>query len=226
MQIGPGRRHDRGMELQPIRYESSAKAYTGFFADGFGGGGPAPGLLGIHEGGGLTEHTKGRALRLAELGFVAFAMGLFGAEVELPSPERPESLAKAQALVRALRDDVAEFRARVVAALAVLQRHAHVDPARLAAISYCLGGAPAVELPRTGAPLTAVAGFHAGILPGSAADDNRIAGKVLLCHGAEARAVLFAQIHDFSAGLTAAGVDWQVHVYGGVGHSFTNPLID
>src|ERR1044072_5788468 len=116
MQIGPGRRHDRGMELQPIRYEASGKAYTGFLADGSGGGGPAPGLLVIHEGGGLTEHTKGRALRLAELGFVAFAMDLFGAEVELPSPERPETLAKAQALVRALRDEAPGFGRRSVAA--------------------------------------------------------------------------------------------------------------
>jgi dienelactone hydrolase len=135
-------------------------------------------------------------------------------------------MAKAQAVVRALRDDVAELRARVSAALAVLQDHRHVDPARLAAIGYCFGGAAAIELARAGAPLVAVAGFHAGILPGSAEDDRAIRARLLLCHGEQDPIVPAGQIHGFTARLTDAGVDWQLHLYGGVGHSFTNREID
>jgi dienelactone hydrolase len=135
-------------------------------------------------------------------------------------------MAAAQATVRALRDDVPELRARAVAALAVLEAHPHVDAERLAAVGYCLGGAVAIELARTGAPLRAAVGFHAGILPGTAEDDAAIQAKVLLCHGAEDPAVPLAQIQDFTGKLSAAGKDWQLHVYGGVGHSFTNPLID
>jgi dienelactone hydrolase len=71
--------------------------------------------------------------------------------------------------------------------------------------------------------LKAVAGFHAGVLPGGA---EAIKGKVLLCHGADDPAVPVAQIQDFVAGLAEAGVDWQLHLYGGVGHSFTNREID
>lgn len=213
------------MDLEPIRYESGGKDYTGFLADGSGGT-RAPGVLVIHEGAGLTGHIKGRAVRLAELGHVAFAMDLFGPEVALPTPGRPETMASAQAVVQQLRDDVAEFRARVTAALAVLQEHEHVDPARLAAIGYCLGGAAAIELARTGAPLKAVAGFHAGVLPGSADDDRAIRAKLLLCHGEKDPIVPASQIQDFVGRLTEAGVDWQLHLYGGVGHSFTNPEID
>jgi dienelactone hydrolase len=213
------------MDLEPIAYVSGGNPYAGFLADGSGGE-RAPGVLVIHEGGGLTGHAKERAVRLAELGYVAFAMDLFGPEVEPPSPGRPETMAKAQAVVRQLRDDVAELRARVSAGLAVLQDHPNVDPAQLAAIGYCFGGAAAIELARAGAPLAAVAGFHAGLLPGSAEDDRAIRARLLLCHGEQDPIVPASQIQAFTAGLTEAGVDWQLHLYGGVGHSFTNSEID
>ena len=213
------------MDLEAIGYEANGRLYTGFLADGSRGA-QVPGVLVIHEAGGLTEQTKARAVQLAEAGFVAFAMDVFGAEFEPVVPERLETMAKAQAATRTLRDDVPELRARAVAALAVLERQPQVDAGRLAAVGYCLGGAVAVELARTGAPLRAAVGFHAGILPGTAEDDAAIKAKVLLCHGAEDPAVPLAQIQDFTAKLSAAGKDWQLHVYGGVGHSFTNPLID
>ena len=155
---------------------------------------------------------------LAALGYVAFAMDLFGMETF--------ELERAKAIVQELRADVAALRARCAAALAVLQGHDHVDPARLAAIGFCFGGAAAIELARTGAPLNAVAGFHAGVLPGSAADDKAIGAKILLCHGADDPVVPAAQIQAFAQALNAAGIDWQLHLYGGVGHSFTNREID
>ncbi len=102
----------------------------------------------------------------------------------------------------------------------------NVDGDRLAAIGYCLGGAAAIELARTGAAVKAVAGFHAGVLPGSAEDNARIRARLLLCHGAADGAVPAADILAFTEALSAAGVDWQLHLYGGVGHSFTNPEID
>jgi len=206
------------MNLEPISYDASGRSYTGFLADGSGGE-RAPGVLVIHEGGGLTGHVKAVAARLAaECGAVALAMDLFGG-TGLP-------LAEMRAIVQALRADVGELRARAGAALAVLQDHPHVDPSRLAAIGYCFGGAAAIELARGGAPLAAVAGFHAGVLPGTAADDAAIRARLLLCHGEQDPVVPAAQIREFAAGLTAAGVDWQLHLYGGVGHSFTNEEID
>src|SRR3954470_684878 len=121
------------MDLEAIDYEASGRSYGGFLADGSGGA-RVPGVLVIHEGGGLTGHSKARAAQLAEAGYVAFAMDLFGPEVEPPTPGRPETMAAAQAGVRALRDDIRELRARVAAGLAVLQDHPHVDAGRLAAI--------------------------------------------------------------------------------------------
>lgn len=214
------------MELQTVPYEVGGQAFTGFLAEGSGGGaGRVPGVLLFHEGGGLTGHVKARAARLAaEFGCVAFAPDLFGTPP--PAPGDAAALAAAQAVVKGLREDVGALRARCAAALDVLAGHGRVDPARLAAIGYCFGGAAAIELARAGAPLVAVAGFHAGVLPGSAEDDAAIRGKVLLCHGAEDPAVPAAQIQAFCTGLGAAGIDWQLHLYGGVGHSFTNAGID
>jgi dienelactone hydrolase len=213
------------MDLEPIVYEAGGRSYTGFLADGSGGM-RAPGVLVIHEGGGLTDHAKGRAARLAELGHVAFAMDLFGSDVALPTPGRPETMAEAQALVRQLRDDVGELRSRAAAGLAVLQGHPNVDPVRLAAIGFCFGGATAIELARAGAPLAAVVGFHAGVIPANEADDRAMRARLLLCHGEKDPVVPASQIQDFTARLTEAGVDWQLHLYGGVGHSFTNREID
>src|SRR4051794_2507385 len=203
--------------LQPIDYEAGGKRFTGFLADGSGGS-PAPGILVAHEGGGLTDHAKGRAKRLAELGCVAFALDLFG--------DQAPTLDDKMALVRGLRSDTAELRARGAAALAVLTGHSSVDKGRLAAIGFCFGGTVVIELARAGAPLKAVVGFHAGLTSAPPEDNREIAGKLLLCLGAEDPVVPAEQRASFLAEMNDAGVDWQMHLYGGVGHSFTNPEID
>lgn len=214
------------MDLQPIPYRAAGRDFTGFLADGTqGGGAQAPGLLVFHEGAGLTEEIKARAGRLAvQWRCLAFAADLFG--FPPPAPGDTAALTAAQAAVRELREDVPLLRTRCAAALAILAGQPRIDPGRLAAIGYCFGGAAAIELARSGAPLAAVAGFHAGVLPGSAADDRAIRARLLLCHGETDPVVPAQQIRDFTSGLTEAGVDWQVHLYGGVVHSFTNPAID
>lgn len=205
------------MDLQPLAYEAEGRSFVGWLADGSNGA-RAPGVLVIHEGGGLGRHTRERASRLGELGFVAYAMDLFGrAEFDLD---------EAKAMVSGLRADPARLRGRCAAALDALRGRACVDPDRVAAIGYCFGGAAAIELARTGAKLAAVVGFHSGVLPGKAEEDSAIRGKVLLCHGADDPAVPPDQIRALVDGLARAGVDCQLHLYGGVGHSFTNRDID
>jgi len=205
------------MDLQPIAYEHQGTTLTGYLADGSGGL-PSPGILVAHEGGGLTRHTKERARRLGELGYIVFALDMYG--------EEDVTLERAMELGKALRRDIPLIRGRLAAALDVLTAQPNVDWERLAAIGYCMGGAAAIELARTGAPLKCVVGFHAGILDSPPEDDKQIIGKVLLCHGAGDPIVPPARIHAFTEALTAAGVDWQLHLHGGVGHSFTNRDID
>ena len=206
------------MELVPIRYDGGdGVELTGYLADGSGGR-PAPGILVAHEGGGLARHTKERALRLAGLGYVAFALDYYG--------EENPPLERAMALGKALRGDRPRLRARVGAGLDVLRAQASVDSARLAGIGYCMGGAAIIELARMGAPFLALVGFHSGFVPGTPEENEAIEGKLLLCHGADDPIVTAAQRDAFLAEASAAGIDWQLHLYGGAGHSFTNPDID
>jgi dienelactone hydrolase len=206
------------IELVPIRYGGGDDVeLTGYLADGSKGR-PAPGVLVAHEGGGLGRHTKERARRLGELGYVAFALDYYGQE--------DPPLERAMALGKALRGDRPLFRKRLGAGLDVLLARAEVDPLRLAGIGYCMGGAAVIELARMGAPFVAVAGFHSGFVPASPEENAAIGGKLLLCHGADDPIVGPVQRDAFLAEASAAGVDWQLHLYGGVGHSFTNPDID
>jgi dienelactone hydrolase len=206
------------MEPVPIRYDGGdGVALTGYLADGSGGR-PAPGVLVAHEGGGLGRHTRERARRLAGLGYVAFALDYYG--------EEDPPLERAMALGKALRADPARFRSRLAAGLEILTAQANVDGTRLAGIGYCMGGAAVIELARMGAPFVAIVGFHSGFVPGTAEENEAIRGKLLLCHGADDPIVTAAQRDAFLAEASAAGVDWQLHLYGGIGHSFTNADID
>jgi dienelactone hydrolase len=203
--------------LVPVRYPGEeGVVLTGYLADGSGGR-PAPGVLVAHEGGGLGRHTKERTRRLAGLGYVAFALDYYGEE------EPP--LDRAMALGKALRADPARFRARLAAGLDVLTAQPNLDPKRLAGIGYCMGGAAIIELARMGAPFAAIVGFHSGFVPGAAAENEAIGGKLLLCHGMDDPIVTSVQRDAFLAEASAAKIDWQLHLYGGVGHSFTNPDI-
>lgn len=205
------------MELRPIAYEHEGTGLTGYLADGSGGR-PGPAVLVAHEGGGLSRHTKEKARRLAGLGYIAFALDYYG--------EEDPGLDRAKELGAALRKDPVRFRGRIAAGFEVLLSQPNVDPSRLAAIGYCMGGAAAIDLARTGAPLACVVGFHSGFLPATPEENRAIAGKLLLCHGEADPVVTSVQRDAFLAEMEEAGVDWQLHLYGGVGHSFTNPDID
>jgi dienelactone hydrolase len=198
-------------------YLVDGRTFTGYLADGSRGR-PAPGVLVAHEGAGVTEHVRGRARALAGLGYVAFALDLFGAQ-ELALERRKE-------IVRALRADRPGLRRHASLALEVLTAHPEVDRTRLAAIGYCFGGTTVLELARSGAELRCVVAFHPGLDLPALGDAGAIRAKVLVCAGEKDPIVTAAQREAFAAEMAAAGVDWQLHLHGGAGHSFTNPEID
>lgn len=205
------------MELRAVDYRAGEVALRGFVADGSGDR-RVPGVLVAHEGPGITGHVLTRTQRLAELGYVAFAIDLFG-EAEPP-------LERAKQFVRQLREDRAELRRRARAGLDRLAAEPNVDTTRLAAIGFCFGGMAVLELARAGAELAAVVGFHADLTSAGPTAPGAVRGQVLVCLGADDPIVDGAQRSGFVAEMTAARADWQMVVYGGAGHSFTNPDID
>jgi dienelactone hydrolase len=206
------------LELRPLRYQVSGKDFTGFLADGSNGK-KVPGILVAHEGGGfLTDHPKERARMIAQLGYVAFALDLFG-------DPRP-TLDEARAMVQQLRADLPSLRARVIAALELLKQQPNVDGQRIGAVGYCFGGTAVLELARSGADVACTVGFHAGLSTTAADDAKSIRGAVLVCQGSADPIITAGQRDAFAQEMSGAQVDWQMHLYGGVGHSFTNPAID
>jgi dienelactone hydrolase len=127
------------------------------------------------------------------------------------------------ARLAALFADPDRTRALGAAALQVLLAEAPVDASRVAAIGYCFGATVALELARTGADIKAVVGFHPGLANVRPDDSANITGRVLMCVGADDPIVPLEDRTAFEREMRAAGVDWQMHVYGGVQHSFTHP---
>lgn len=195
-------------------YEVDGHSFTGFLADGSGGR-TAPGVLVLHEASGLGEHAKTKAAQLAELGYFALAADMFGGVAE--------NLEQASGYIGLLSGDPALLRRRCTAALDLLRGQARVDPGRLAAIGFCFGGQAALELARSGAPLRAVVGFHSGLKAANPDETKQIKGKVLVCLGDRDPLVNRAARDAFMDDMTDSGVDCQMLLFSGVGHSFTNP---
>ena len=182
------------------------------------GGGRRPGVLVFPEAFGLGEHAIGRAERLAGMGYVALASDLHGDGLLV------DGLEEAIGMLQPLFADPSRTRARAGAGLAALAARPEVDAGRIAAIGFCFGGTMALELARSGAEIKAVVGFHSGL--GTAApksDAKAIKAKVLVCIGADDPFIPPEQRAGFEAEMRDGGVDWQMHLYGGTVHSFTNP---
>lgn len=204
------------MTLRRISYDVDGVTLEGFFAGASRR--LAPGILVAHESPGLTEHIKERTRRLAEIGYAAFALDLFGAH--------DLDIERARRLSSEVMTTPGLMYARANAALKVLASQAGVDPQRLAAIGFCLGGVVALELARHNAPVRCAVGFHPGFKRPAGSPDGRIAAKILMMTGDLDPVVSEDDRQSFCRSMTASQADWQLHVFGGVGHSYTNRAID
>lgn len=174
-------------------------------------------VLVFPEAWGIGGHIRMRAERLAHEGYVALACDLHG------NGTRHDTLENVMDMIGPLRADVQRMRARATGALTALGARPEVDTQRIAAIGFCFGGTMALELARSGASVRATVGFHCGLSTTATADAAAIRGSVLVCIGADDPAVPADERTTFEAEMRTGGVDWQMHLYGGVVHGFTNP---
>lgn len=207
------------MHTETVVYQADGLEMRGELYIGEGQS-PRPGILVFPEAFGLGDHAKERARRLAEMGYAALACDLHGNATLL------DDLQQVIPLIRALSENPERMRARGQEALAALQARTEVDENRVAAIGFCFGGAMALELARSGAPLAATVGFHSTLRTQRPEDAANIQGRVLVAIGADDPMIDVAQRTAFEEEMRAGGVDWQIHLYGGVVHSFTNPAAD
>jgi dienelactone hydrolase len=205
------------LKTQTVEYKQGDAVLEGYLSYDDSFQGKRPGVLVIHEWTGLGDYAKMRADKLAQLGYVAFAADIYGKGV------RPKDPKDASAEAGKYYADRALMRSRARAGLDILRANPLVDTSRVAVIGYCFGGTCALELARSGAPITGTVTFHGGLATPTPQDAANIKGKVLALHGAADPFVKPEDVTAFEKEMTDAKVDWQLVKYGGAVHGFTNP---
>ncbi len=205
------------VRTEVVEYKQGDAVLEGYLAYDDAVKGKRPGVLIVHEWMGVNQYVKKRAEQLAKLGYVAFAADIYGKDV------RPKTRDEAAAESKKYKADRKLMRARVNAGLDVLKNHKLADTKRTAAIGYCFGGTTVLELARSGADVTGIVSFHGGLDTPNINDAKNIKGKVLVLHGGDDSFVPAEQVASFQDEMRKAGVDWNMVIYGGAVHSFTNP---
>ncbi len=200
-----------------IEYKQGNTVLEGYLAYDDQIQGQRPGVLVVHAWKGLGEYEKRRARELANLGYVAFAADIYGRGI------RPKNRTEAAAQANFYRSNRELMRERVKAGLQFLKQHSLAIPEKTAAIGYCFGGGVVLELARSGANVAGVVSFHGNLDTPNPKDARSIQGKVLVLHGADDPFVPMEQVEAFAKEMGDAKVDWQLVMYGGAVHSFTNP---
>ncbi|HTJ78266.1 MAG TPA: dienelactone hydrolase family protein [Rariglobus sp.] len=176
----------------------------------------APGVLVVHEWWGLNAYAKGKAEALAKLGYVAFALDMYGAGVNTEDPKKAGELA-----TPFYGKPLMAERAR--AGLDQLLATGLVDPRKVAAIGFCFGGSTVQALAYSGAPLAGIVSFHGGPVVPTPEQAQAIKGKFLICNGAIDPLVKPDDLHALLSALDEAKVDYEFVSYAGALHAFTNP---
>jgi len=203
------------IKTETIEYKDGDTELSGHLVYDDSLDGPRPGVIVAHEWWGLNDYAKKRAEMLAELGYVAFALDMYGDDkVTSHAPD-------AKGWMEQITGNLDAWRARAMAGLEILRGSELVDDNKLAAIGYCFGGATVMQMAYGGADLDGVVSFH-GSLP-AAPEGADIKAKVLAAHGYDDGFVPAEKVAAFEQSLDAAGADWQLVVFSDARHGFTNP---
>ncbi len=218
---GPGasaQTADPELETKALVYKIGNDSFEGYLArPAHPASDKVPGVLVVHDWTGNGAFARARADQLAKLGYVAFALDMYGQGNRAKNPEEAGKLAGP------FYQDFSLFRQRGLPALEELARQPGVDPKRLGAIGFCFGGSTVLELARAGADLKGVVTFHGGLKTPNGADSKNIKGQLLILHGAIDPLVPPADVAATMTDLNAASVPYKFIAYPRAVHGFTNP---
>ena len=205
---------------QSVTYQHDNVTLEGYLAFDDSIKGKRPGVLVVHEWWGLNDYARKRAAQLAGMGYVAFAVDMYGKGKVTSHPK------EAGEWMKEITGNVETWGQRAMAGLQVLEKDPRTDPNRIAAIGYCFGGATVQQLAYSGANLRGVVSFHGSPLPPTEDQAKKVKAKILICHGAADPMTKPEVIQNYVAAMEKSGLDWQMIFYGGAKHSFTNPDAD
>ncbi|MBI5098683.1 MAG: dienelactone hydrolase family protein [Nitrospirae bacterium] len=205
---------------EAVDYSDSGVVMKGYMAYDENIKGKRPGVLVVHEWWGHNEYARRRARMLAELGYAALAVDLYGDGKQAMHPDDAGKFSSE--LMKNF--DVAT--SRFTAAMNFLKQQPNVDPGRIAAIGYCFGGGVVLNMARQGIDIKGVASFHGGLAAVMPAQHGDVKAKILVLHGADDKFVTPEQIEAFKEEMKTAGADLSFISYPGAIHSFTNSDAD
>jgi dienelactone hydrolase len=203
-------------ETKTVSYSAGATQLNGFVAYPAGSD-KRPGVLVVHEWWGLNDYARARAQKLAEQGYVALAVDMYGGGKLAAHPDDAKKFAGE------VMSNIPEAKARFQAARALLAADPRVDASKIAAIGYCFGGGVVLHMARAGEPLAVVASFHGMLGSAHPMKPGAFTGRILVATGGADPFVPGEQVEAFKKEMDAAGARYEVAVYPEAKHGFTNP---
>ncbi len=201
-----------------MEYTTGSTVLKGYLAYDENVTGKRPGVLVVHEWWGQNEYARKRARMLAQLGYTALAVDMYGDGKLAPHPDEAGKLSSE------VMNHFNEYgKPRFLAAQEFLMKQPTVDPDNIAAIGYCFGGAVVLNMARQGADLKGAASFHAPLAALQPAVPGGVKAKIRVYHGGDDKFTTPEGVEAFKKEMTDAKADFKFFSYPGAVHSFTNP---
>jgi dienelactone hydrolase len=199
-----------------VSYSSEGKTMKSYIVYNDTKAGKRPGVIVIPEWWGNNEYTRMRANMLADLGYIAIAVDMYGEGKVAADPKEAGELATP------FYKDPQLAQQRIEAAVRKLKEYPQVDSTKIAAIGYCFGGSMALNAAKIGMDFKGVVSFHGGLATVPATEGTTKAA-ILVCHGGADKFISPEELKTFRDNLDAMKVDYTFKVYEGATHAFTNP---
>lgn len=202
---------------EAVTYMADSATCNGFVAYDANKTGKRPVVLVVPEWWGVNDYVRNRAKQLAELGYLAIAVDMFGNGKIAANPDEAGKLAGQ------FYGNPALAKTRFDAALNKIKSYPQADTANIAAIGYCFGGSMVLAVAKMGEPLNGVASFHGGLQPIVPTSKELLRAKILVCHGNADSFVPKEQVDLFKKQMDSIGADYTFKTYDSATHAFTNP---
>jgi len=202
-----------------VTYTANGTTLKGYLAYDENLEGRRPGVIVVHEWWGHNQYARHRAEMLAELGYIALAIDMYGDGKQVSHPDDAGKLAMETM------SNMETAKARFDAGIDFLKKQPQNDPEKIAAIGYCFGGGVVLNMVLAGSDLDAGVSFH-GSLPQTVENPDLVKAKILVCNGADDPFVPRQQVEKFESEMKTSGIDYKLVNYPGARHAFTNPEAD
>jgi dienelactone hydrolase len=198
-------------------YYHDDQSLHGFLAYDDASGVKRPAVLIVHDWGGQNAFVRDKAQAFAAQGYIGFAVDMYG------EGQTGQTTEEKQALMKPLVNDRVFLQQRILAALDAIRALSMVDTSRIAVIGFCFGGLCALDLARSGAPITAAVSFHGLLNEPENSITKPIQASICVFHGHDDPMVSPEHVNTFCQEMTDAQVDWQLHTYSQTQHAFMVP---